>query len=678
MLFLAISFVLLYAAKQQLVSRYNSLESVRMDDRNGITLTLSPNTKGVYAQYTSALPPRVKELLIKKEDRFFYFHPGINPGSILRALYQYTNNYRISGSSTITQQLVKNLLGNEQNRSLFNKIVEMFYSVDLELFASKDEIVTMYANTAYMGYQVQGLSSASELYFDKKLDALSDAQITTLLATLSSPSTQNPWQDKGARAAENLAKKLGIHFDASLLNIVKKRPYAPPRNFELASMREGCMTTCETTLDSQITDSLRKILNQHVQKGWDAGARSGAIVVIKLPENEILSIVGTPDTKSHENGQQINMAVQHRPIGSTAKPFIYLEGFTKGLRPYTLVNDREYKFPIGSGFPLYPKNYDGAYRGWVTLHSALSNSLNVPTVKVLQYVGLNNFYDFLEHSLGFIPLQDLDTYKYGIALGALEMDPLTLAHYLSIFPEGGVLKPLRLYLKGATTQTIATPMSKLIPEKQVADPALTQLVSKVLNDRLAGVQQFGLSSSLNLSQSNYAVKTGTSQDYHDSWAVGYTPDFLVVVWFGNPDNTPLKHVTGQSGAGGVWHDAMELLMSSPYNKKTPFDFSHVRDFSIKGTADFGLVGDTPADHRNLLPDDTLILSPQDGDTFLKETYTSIPLISSENVSWYSNKKFLGTGNRIIFAPHEPGDYDIKALGASGTSKHIIVHIIAQP
>src|SRR3989338_2381195 len=138
------------------------------------------------------------------------------------------------------------------------------------------------------------------------------------------------------------------------------------------------------------------------------------------------------------------MAIKPRPVGSTIKPFIYLKGFEKGLRPYTLVNDREYKFPIATGFPLYPKNYDGAYRGIVPLHEALSGSLNVPTVKTLEYVSLSDFYSFLEHTLGFKPLQTWDSYQYGIALGGLEMDPLTLAHLMTTFGNQGELTPLKL------------------------------------------------------------------------------------------------------------------------------------------------------------------------------------------------------------------------------------------
>ncbi len=513
--------IALYAAQAHLLEQYRSLESVAITDRHGDILTLAPNAKSVYAQYESALPPRVAALLIKKEDRFFYIHPGINPFSTMRAALRYATGSRVGGASTITQQLVKNLLSHEQNRTFFNKAIELFYALALEVCTTKEEILVMYSNTVFMGNQIQGLSGASLLYFKKPLTELDDTKLAMLLATLSSPSVQNPWEEENARVSRNLADRIGITFDPALATITTERTYTPLRNFELSSMEIACSNACQTTLDSHLTDQLRAILNRHVERGYAAGARNGAIVVIKLPENELLAIVGTPDIHGTDAGQQINMAIEPRPIGSTAKPFIYLAGFEKGLRPYTQVDDREYKFPTASGFPLYPKNYDGLYRGWVTLHTALSNSLNVPTVKTLQYVGLPNFYSFLEQRLQFTPLNSFDSYQYGIALGGLEMDPLTLAHYLTLFPQQGILAPLTLFLHNADGPvTITTPMSSVATKKNVTQPQFAQLVTRVLNDRYAGVEQFGLAGNLNLFQHNYAVKTGTSRDYHDSWTVG--------------------------------------------------------------------------------------------------------------------------------------------------------------
>ncbi len=681
-IFSFISLIGLYGLERSLIASYNSLQSPQIKDRHGAIISTLPNAKQQYSDYLENVPDNIKKLLLKKEDRYFYDHPGINPVSILRATVNYIIHGKTGGSSTLTQQLAKNLLGNEQDRTFVNKFKELLYTLSLETFLSKDCILAMYANTVSLGNEVQGFKEASAVYFGKEPQDLTDTQTVMLLASLSSPSSQNPWKTVPNKiGSENLAKQLGVNFDKNNA-VVKNTSYhfSTDTNFELSTMGQTCTKTCTTTLDEGLTDKLRAIINKSIYDAWDTGARNAAVVVIKLPENELLAMVGSPDVTNDSDGQNINMAIQPRPIGSTAKPFIYLNAFEKGLRPYTLVDDREYKFPIATGYPLYPKNYDGTYQGIVSLHYALSNSLNVPTVKTLQYVGLNDFYHFLQNGIGFKPLQDLDTYQYGIALGGLEMDPLTLASFITLFPEYGVLKPLKLYNnKDGKPQNILPPMGNLLNEKVIADPKFTELVTKVLNDRKTGVEQFGLESNLNLPQDNYAVKTGTSRDYHDSWTVGYTPDFAVVVWFGNAKNTALKQVTGEQGAGKIWHDTMELLMNSEYNKKTPFVFKDIRGFMINNNIDYGLPDDVVSQHTNVLlnQDTDLITSPHADDTILLEAGTSIPLRSPQNVTWYSNDTPIGQGTESHLTPSAVGNYTIKATDQNGKSQSITIQVIKQ-
>lgn len=681
-LFILVFVAFLFYVNDNLLSKYHSLESVVTKDRYGEIISIQKNTKNQYVEYSDNLPSRVKELLLKKEDRFFYFHLGINPFSIIRAGFHYITDGRVGGSSTLTQQLVKNLLNNEQDRSWFNKFNELIGTMALELFHSKAEIISMYANTVYMGNNIQGLSGASKNYFGKELQDLSDTEITILLATLSSPTFTNPLKQENKANATILAKRLDVDFrpeSVTLLNKGESRTseIITDSNFELTTINKPCGQNCTTTIDKKLTDSLREILNRNIDKSRDLGMTTGSIVVIKVPENQLLAIVGTPRVGGTENGHAINMAIQPRPIGSTAKPFIYLNAFEKGARPYTLVNDREYKFTIGDDQPFYPKNYDGLYRGWVTLHYALSNSLNIPTVKTLEYVGLSDFYYFLEQKLYFKPLQDLDNYQYGIALGGLEMDPLTLAHSMTLFPNNGILKPLQLYINNITNlrnNFVLSPMSQITEEILVSDPKYVELVTRILNDRKTGVEQFGLNSNLNLSQNNYAVKTGTSRDYHDSWTIGYTPDFLVAVWVGNAENKPLQQVTGQSGAGRIWNESMELLINSEYNKKTTFDFINTQEISIGNSLDYALLDDVVSEHQNVIVDSGIITSPHNNDTIQLEPNTVIPLIANEEVDWYVDNKLLGRGLKVYFTPISTGKYQIKAIGRNN-SETISLQII---
>lgn len=662
-------FVFLFVLERSLVSKYNELESVLIKDRHGETISTLPNSKDGYSNYVNEFPDKFKWLLVKKEDRFFYLHLGINPISIARATLNYITRGDPGGSSTITQQLTKNLLGNENERTLSNKIIELAYTLGLEIFKTKESILSMYANTVYMGNNIYGFNQASIDYFGKNLPELSKSEFISLLASLSNPSTQNPWKRANKEVSKALADRLGVIFNPhiSINSAPDAYIHKSAASFEFDSLKQLCKNTCTTTLDKNLTEKLRGILERNIYQAWDSGARNGAIVVIKEPGNELLAIVGSPNPAGESSGHSINMAIEPRPIGSTAKPFIYLTAFEKGLRPYTLVEDREYKYPIATGYPLYPKNYDGLYHGTVTLHESLSNSYNVPTVKTLEYVGLQDFYDFLQNRLAFTPLVDLDSYQFGIALGGLEMDPMTLAYYFSIFPNKGSLKPLVLFLDRENGKvTTLPPMSRLVSEIEVTKSKYTELVTKVLNDRKTGVEQFGLESSLNLTQDNYAVKTGTSQDYHDSWTVGFTPDYIVAVWLGNAENKPLRHVTGQSGAGQIWNEVMELLTNSEYNRKTPFAFNSIKAFLVEGNIDYGLLGDNVGDHRNLLEEKSLIFSPHEGDTVLLEQTTTIPLRSHHEVSWYANDIYLGTGTEAEFVPKDPATYRIRATDGEKT------------
>jgi len=229
------------------------------------------------------------------------------------------------------------------------------------------------------------------------------------------------------------------------------------------------------------------------------------------------------------------------------------------------------------------------------------------------------------------------------------MNLVDLAKYFTIFPNNGILRDLKIFL------------NQKIAEKVIARPEYIQLVNKILNDRKTGIEQFGLKSELNLFQENYALKTGTSRDFKDSWVIGFTPDFLVGVWVGNTENLPMDEISGQLGAGRIWSEAMELLLNSPYNKKTPFDFSLVKEYNYNDNVEFGLANDNFDESLEMLKkrEEALILTPHEGDTFLLED-SQIILKSKENVKWFVNGDFIGQGEENIFVPRKEGSYQIEA------------------
>ncbi len=649
-----------YLVAQDGKERYETLLSVVTFDRNGIPITITENTKGHYAYELTSIPQNFAELLIKKEDRFFYYHLGINPLSTLRAVGHYIKNGDAGGASTLTQQLTKNILGTESKRSLKNKLIESVYAVSLELFTSKDEILLMYANTVFLGNQVQGFESGSRAYFNKPLGETRTSEQLSLLATLSHPSTRNPWKEENLEYARALHNRLSITDGFEEPQVTKAYSFKRPSAFELTSLGIDCNRTCTTTIDESLTEAIRRILALRIQSERERGARNGAVVVIDAKTSELIAMVGSPDPTQTVSGGQINMALEPRPIGSTIKPLIYLKGFEKGLRPYSKVDDREYKYPIATGFPLYPKNFDGTYHGEVTLHEALSNSLNVPTVKVLEYIGLEPFYTFLQDTLRFEPIQPLQSYQYGIALGGLEMDLLTLSHYFTVFPRSGTIAPLHVLMRTGEKQLKLPPQSHIDETISVVEPKYVELVHAIISDRLTGVSQFGLKSNLNLTIPEYGVKTGTSRDFHDSWVVGYTPDYVVGVWLGNSENEPLEQVTGQSGAGTIWHDVMEYMSQTPYYKEKTFPEKFLRRIPFGATLEWGLPDDVVSEHELLLLENHLILSPHEGDTFEYTENTVIPLKSRVLVVWSINGNEITESQDTNFTPEALGGYEVRA------------------
>jgi penicillin-binding protein 1C len=671
-LFIFLFLITTYSLKEEILRIYRSQKSIIIKDRKGFEVAILPNERGYFARYLDEIPPSFKELLLKKEDKYFYYHLGFNPGSIFKYLLGKVGIGERKALSTITQQLVKILLGKETERNFKNKIIELFYALSLEIHLSKEEILKMYVNSIYFGNQAQGLKEASFLYFGIPPEFLGKGEILQLLATLSNPNEQNPAQPQNIKVANFLIQKLDLEGENFVFRNFKKvrenmKKYSrfDDSYFELKSFLGRVFEDRELTIDIVLTKKIREILKRNIEIFFPRNVKNGAIIVVKLPENEILALVGSPSPQSFYSGYQINMLTKERPVGSTIKPFIYLKGFEKGLRPYTLVEDREYKYITALGFPLYPKNFDFKYRGEVTLHYALANSLNVPAVKVLEFVGLEDFYHFLEEDLNFKPVQELDNYQLGISLGALEMNLFDLARYFTIFPNGGILREPRIFK--SQSQSI---------ERRISEEKYIQLINKILQDRKTGVEQFGLKSNLNLPYKNYALKTGTSRDFRDSWVIGYTPDFLVGVWLGNADNSPMEGISGQVGAGKIWAEVIELLFNSEYNKNTPFKFNFVQEFQNSGKIEFGLEFDDYGESRNLLRkrDKRLILQPHEGDIFLLEEGTRIFLEAKEKVFWLINGRLIGEGRNQIFVPKQADVYQIKAQSFNGLEEKITIFV----
>lgn len=645
-------------AKDLLVNNYRNNQSQIIKDRNDIVIKIKENNRGDYAEHINYLPKKFTKALINKEDKTFYFHSGINFKSTIRASINYFILHKKTASSTITQQLAKILLSYENDRNFKNKIKELFYTFSLENYLSKTEILQMYENSIYFGNKIEGIKLASKYYFNSTPELLSTEQINALLITMPNPWNFNPF------AKDN--SKETLKLKSNFKQYINNNNY-----FELQNiLKSNSSEIIKTTIDSSLTDKIREVVKRNMDNLSAKKATNASVVILKYPENEILSIIGTIDPQDTKNGAQINMSTKSRPIGSTIKPFIYTKGFEKNLRPYTEVDDKEYKYLINDNFAFYPKNYDYQYRGLVNLHYSLSNSLNVPTVKVLEYSGINDFYNFLTKDLEFKPTQDISNYQLGIALGGLEMDLVTLSYYFSIFSNNGVLMPLKL----SQNIPITLDSTNFNQNKKIFDKKYIELTNKILSDRKTGVDQFGLVSDLNIEGINYALKTGTSREFHDSYTIGYTKDFLVAVWIGNSDNTAMDELSGQSGAGKIWHEVMNLLANSKYNKNNKFEFNNIKEYKNGNNIEYGLPNDKYEEYKNLLKDNSIILKPHNNDEFQLESSTQIPLSATKKVKWYINNIYQDTITKYIFKPTKTGKYNIKIIDENNKEESIDIFI----
>src|SRR3989344_3823343 len=318
-----------FRLNNKILKKYNDLASVIIIDRNDREICIKPNTYGNYMRMTSEFSQKLKELIVKKEDKYFYFHPGFNPVSIIKALFGYLELGERKASSTITQQLAKILLHTESQRNIKNKLRETIYAVSLELHNTKKQIIEMYLNSVYLGNSAQGIEEAARLYFSSSASSLNTAQIGQIIATIPSPNDYNPARKVNAEKTSEWAHLLKIENETSNISDIKSvrlsmENYSHASNtcFEYSSIPGAFSQSKKITSDSDLTDRIRAIAYNTISTIRYKNANNAAIVVLKLPENEILSIVGSIDPNSSRDGDKINMALEPRAIGSTIKPFI--------------------------------------------------------------------------------------------------------------------------------------------------------------------------------------------------------------------------------------------------------------------------------------------------------------------------------------------------------------------
>ena len=557
----------------------------------------------------SEIPEFCRDATIILEDKTFYQNIGFDPQGIVRAFVQNLQGGRIQGGSSITQQLIKNILIDEEERaqlSYTRKIKEVILATEITRRFNKDQILEWYFNTNSYFNLAYGIDAGARVYFDKPASALSQAECAMLapipqfpfLNPIDSPDeakyrqriTLNRMVDEGAitkeeadaiyneeiKVREQIEERFDIlapHFSV----YVRKHLERTPEKYNITDpdliYRGGLKVY--TTLDLDLHNEAQRIAAGHVAelKEGDHNASNACVVSIRPKTGEILAMVGSIDYWDRENDGNVNVCEAERQPGSSFKPFSYLTLFAQGnYNAATMVMDVRQSFPDDPNPPYVPENYDKEYHGPVRLRNALANSYNIPAVWVLHKAGVKNVIA-TAHRMGITTLNQ-DYYGLALTLGGGEVKPLDMAYGFGVLANLGTMagqpvpeverRPGHRTLDPVAILRIEDKNGQVIYEykepvtEQIVDPALAYLITDILSDNNARTPAFGANSVLkrDFEVRPIAAKTGTTNNFRDNWTVGFTPQLVTAVWVGNNNNEEMKDVTGLSGAAPIWHDVM--------------------------------------------------------------------------------------------------------------------------
>ncbi|MDR0462899.1 MAG: transglycosylase domain-containing protein [Pseudomonadales bacterium] len=541
--------------------------------------------------------PHFINATIAVEDRDFWEHGGFDILTIFRIPYYWLFHGRLIGGSTLTQQLVKNVfLTNE--RTVLRKAREIILAMQIESQFTKEQILEMYINETPYGGNIWSAGIAAQTFFNKDLIDLTVAESAVLAGLPQSPHRYNPFAGRTNDAGEFWwrHRAMGVlrrmredgHINdfqfseamSDLQEMTFERQItdinAPHFVFfveqQLIDMfgedvlQDGGLQVI-TSLDLGIHNAVQQIVAEEVAAVEHFNISNGAATVIDPRTGEIIAMVGSRDFFNSEMGGQFDVVTQAlRQPGSAIKPLVYLAYMMQGGRETTLFADVPTDFRANELLPSYtPRNFDGRFRGPITLRDSLGNSYNIPAVKALANVGLDNFLT-LAHDAGFTTLaptpENLQNLGLSLALGGGEVRMIDMGIAFSAFANGGRrVEPVSiLEVRDHRDRTIyrAAP----VQGRQVFGEGEAFIINHIMADNDARSAAFGANSLLN-TDLPIAVKTGTTNMMRDNWAVGWSQNFLVNVWVGNNDNTPMAHVaSGLTGASPIWRRVTDYMMLS--------------------------------------------------------------------------------------------------------------------
>ena len=632
-------------------------ETVKIYDRNEELLFEILNEKGRQSYIPmSEIPDDLKDAFLSIEDQRFYEHSGVDFAAILRAIWQNVSAGEIvSGGSTITQQVVRNIVGVNKKRTIPQKIKESMLALKISKLFDKDEVFEIYLNSIYFGGLAYGVESASWQYFNKSAANLDLAESALLAGLPQAPNRYYPFKHfEKAKERQNdvLLAMLtnnkitedefnqALEEDLKLHHSSRRNKLAPHFvDFVTQSLREeGKELPKEiiTTLDLGLQSRIENIIQFDLAFLTKFNIENGAVVVLDVKKGEILAMVGSRDYENAEIQGAVNVATSLRQPGSSIKPLVYSSAIEKGWSADTVILDEPVQFETAEGLPYSPKNFDLICRGEVTVAEALAQSLNVPAVKTLDYVGIDPFLRLAE-SFGINSFdQPAEHYGLSLALGSGEVRLLELSNAYSVFANEGKRASIR-FLKS----------DEPIDYQTVIQPQTAKTISVILSSNELRMPAFGEENPLKFSFP-VAAKTGTTRNFRDNWTLGYTDDYVVGVWVGNARGEVMEGVSGISGAGPIFYKIMNML-----HEMTGTQLTISSDITIA------------VSKPQYLDDGFRIISPFANDVFLFDSTKpsdsqKIKLEASKSAEWYIDGQFFGKGESVLW-PLAVGEHQIKAV-----------------
>lgn len=594
-------------------------QSTKIYDRTGTILLydIHGEEKRTVIPLKDVSPYIIKSLLAA-EDHTFYSHHGFVFKSFVRAFINvFLKRQRIQGTSTITQQLARNAFLTPQ-RSIIRKLKEAILTVQIERHYTKDQILELYLNQIPWGNGNYGVEAASQYYFNKPAKNIDLAEAAYLVSLIQAPNYLSPY---GSHKDELEARKNWILQRLQILNWYpqeeinkakeEKVTFATPSfgfkaphfvmyvkdllsdMFSEEELMQGGYTII-TTLDM----NLQNIAEETVKKYGDynekyIGAKNLGLLAEDPKTGQILAMVGSRDYWNEKAEGNVNFTLSVRQPGSSFKPIVYAAAFNKGLLPESVVFDTALdgvhaNFSTDPNHPYIITNYDNTTRGPVTLRQALAQSLNIPAVKVLYLVGVDNAIK-LAQQLGITTLTQPPSY-YGLSLvlGGGGVKLIEMVHAYSVFPNEGIIHPQTAIIKIIDKNNNIVKDFELKSQK-ILEPQITRMITDILSDNVSRTPAFGPNSPLYFPGYDVAVKTGTDSEYRDAWTIGYTTELVAGVIAGNNDRSPVVKSGGAPAAmvaAPCWHEFMEKAFKyyppQQFTKPLPYDVSKITKPMVNG------------------------------------------------------------------------------------------------